>query len=200
MSLIDKPPYETHAVDFLSARDTSRIGASVVRRWARELQPNAAVLELACGGGYPVTTVLQENGLSVWAIDSSPTLLKTFQGRFPDVPTRCESVQSSTFFDREFDAVIAVGLMFLLSESDQIELIGRVASALQPGGNFLFSAPVQVGTWSDMTTGVESVSLGAEMYERTLVEAGFRVVQRIVDRGENNYYAAVIEAPATPIG
>ncbi|MEL7025055.1 MAG: class I SAM-dependent methyltransferase [Pseudomonadota bacterium] len=191
--------YEQHAKKFLDARDASQTGADVVKRWARSLHSGASVLELACGGGFPITSALISAGLDVHAIDSSPTLLETFQARFPEVPVRCESVQASTFFDRNFDAVIAVGLMFLLSEPDQIDLMGRVANALRPGGRFLFSAPVQAGTWSDMTTGVDSVSLGADVYERTLAEAGFRVIQRIVDQGDNNYYDSVFDTPAVPI-
>ncbi|MEL7298678.1 MAG: class I SAM-dependent methyltransferase [Pseudomonadota bacterium] len=200
MSQSGETPYETHAAEYLAARDSSSIGANVVDQWARSLKFNAEVLDLACGGGYPVTTALQENDLSVWAIDSSPTLLETFRVRFPDVATRCESVQTSTFFDREFDAVIAVGLMFLLSESDQIDLIRRIPSALRAGGRFMFSAPTEAGQWPDLTTGVESVSLGFEVYERTLTQAGFRLAQQLVDKGDSNYYDAVFDGPATPIG
>ncbi|MEL7313287.1 MAG: class I SAM-dependent methyltransferase [Pseudomonadota bacterium] len=192
--------YERHAESYLAVRDTSLVGANIVDRWARDLKPNATVLELACGGGYPVTAALQENDLSVWAIDSSPTLLRTFRARFPDVVTRCESVQTSTFFDRKFDAVIAVGLMFLLSESDQIDLIRRIPSALRAGGRFMFGAPAEAGRWPDITTGVESVSLGFEVYERTLTQAGFRLAQQLVDQGDSNYYDAVFDGPATPIG
>ncbi|HMI63810.1 MAG TPA: class I SAM-dependent methyltransferase, partial [Puia sp.] len=45
----------------------------------------------------------------------------------------CESVERSSFFNRSFDGVIAVGLMFLLSEETQRTLIPKMAAALNPG-------------------------------------------------------------------
>src|SRR5262245_45092092 len=59
--------YETHAHEFLRGRDTSPIGAVVVDQWSRTLRRGATVIELACGGGYPITRALEAAGLQVWA-------------------------------------------------------------------------------------------------------------------------------------
>ena len=100
--------YEHHAHAFLAGRDASGIGARVIRDWCAMLPPGATLIELACGGGYPVTRVLREAGLGVWAVDSSPTLLATFAQRFPEIPVQCAKVQESDFFGRRFDAALAV--------------------------------------------------------------------------------------------
>jgi SAM-dependent methyltransferase len=182
--------YETHAQAFLHRRDDSPIGAAAVAQWARTLSAGAEVIELACGGGYPITRVLHAAGLKLWAIDSSATLLAAFSRRFPAVPARCESVQTSDFFGRSYDAAIAVGLLFLLSEHDQQTLIERVARIIVPGGRFLFSAPIETGSWNDRTTGIVCRSLGRVGYEACLNAAGFRVVATFTDTGQNNYYDA----------
>jgi SAM-dependent methyltransferase len=180
--------YEANAHEYLRGRDGSSIGSVVVDQWTRTLRKGATVIELACGGGFPITRVLEAAGLQLWAVDSSPTLVEVFRSRFPAIPVQCMGVQESDFFGRTYEAAIAVGLIFLLPESDQIKLISRVAEILEPGGRFLFMAPIEKGAWNDMNTGLECRSLGQESYENHLREAGFRVVATFSDKGANNYY------------
>jgi SAM-dependent methyltransferase len=182
--------YEACAQAFLRERDTSLVGADVVERWARALLPGAEVLELGCGGGYPVTRVLHAAGLKLWAVDASPTLVAAFERRFSAVPIQCARAQSSDFFKRSYDAAIAVGLIFLLPEGDQLALIERMATILKPGGRFLFSAPIEVGHWTDASTGLVCQSLGRARYEACLNAAGFRVAATCVDAGESNHFDA----------
>ena len=186
--------YEANASAFIRGRDRSPIGARVVQQWARTLGKGATVIEMACGGGYPITTVLDSAGLQLWAIDASPTLVAEFRTRFPKIPVQCERVQESSFFGRKFEGAIAVGLLFLLPEADQAALIATVSKIVIPGGRFLFTAPLEAGTWADMNTGLECRSLGRERYEELLTQSDFRVVATHADEGANNYYEA--EKPA----
>ncbi|MDH5741733.1 MAG: class I SAM-dependent methyltransferase [Nitrospira sp.] len=182
--------YETQALTFLEARDRSRIGAEVVGSWARSLPVGTSVVEIACGGGYPITKVLVDSGLQIWAIDASPTLLKQFRLRFPTIPTQCASALNSDYFGRTFDAVISIGLVFLLREDEQLAFLRRVSEILVPRGRFLFTAPIEIGGWQDVNTGLECWSLGRMAYTRALERAGFRVIRTHVDEDENNYYQA----------
>ncbi|MEM8715258.1 MAG: class I SAM-dependent methyltransferase [Cyanobacteria bacterium P01_G01_bin.4] len=182
--------YERHARDFMRSRDRSQVGVQVVTQWARSLEPSSAVLEIACGGGLPVTQTLVDAGLRVWAIDSSPTLVAVFQQRFPHIPIQCARLQDSDCFQRKYDAAISVGLIFLLDEIDQFRMLDRISDRLRPGASFLFTAPFEVGTWIDISTGHTCVSLGRDVYECALARAGFRAIGRYEDQGGNNYYEA----------
>ena len=182
--------YEKHAREFLECRDKSEIGTRVAEHWARSLPPQAEVIEIACGGGLPVTRILINSGLKLWAIDSSPSLLSVFRERFPGIATKCDPVLDSDFFKRKYDAAIAIGLIFLLDENDQPRMLRRVSEILRPEASFLFTAPTEVGTWTDINTGHTCRSLGREMYESTLTSAGFRVAALHQDSGRNNYYEA----------
>ena len=188
--------YEGVAAEFLAGRGNPRtagigIGVAAVRAWARELAPGAAVLDLGCGPGLPITNVLIERGLTVYAIDAAPSFVAAFQRRFPGVPVACESVEESAFFGRRFDAVLSWGLMFLLSPEVQRATIRRLGDALKPGGRFLFTSPPEPLTWKDAMTGLESRSLGAADYRQQLSAAGLTVVREYEDEGENHYYDAV---------
>src|SRR4051812_12464227 len=181
--------YEEHAATFMRWRHP-RIGQNMVREWAREFTPGSAVLELGCGDGV-ISEVLVQAGLALYALDASPTLLRAFHQRFPMAQTECAAAEESTYFDRIFDGVIAVGLIFLLPESTQGVVLAKVANTLAAGGRFLFTAPRQSCTWVDVLTKRESRSLGAEAYEELLGDLGLEVSNGRVDEGENHYFFAV---------
>jgi 2-polyprenyl-3-methyl-5-hydroxy-6-metoxy-1,4-benzoquinol methylase len=177
-------------MEFRSRRSRS-IGVDIVRSWARSLPARAAVLDLGCGDGVPITQVLLDTGLEVYAVDASPSMIEAFREHFPGVPAECASAMTSEFFRRNFDGVIAWGLLFLLTAEDQRGLIQRVAGALVSGGHFLFTAPIQRCEWIDIITGRTSISLGGEEYRSVLRDVGLRVTSESDDEGGNHYYSAI---------
>lgn len=181
--------YEAIASEF-EARRQPHIGVAIVRTWAQALPPGAAVLDLGCGHGVPIARVLTEGNATVYGVDASPSLAAAFRDRFPQAHVACEAVEASRFFDRTFEAAIAVGLLFLLSPEAQRRLIVKVADALKPGGRFLFTAPTEPCTWNDALTGRESRSIGADGYTAALSDAGLALVAEHVDEGGNHYYDA----------
>ena len=115
-------------------------------------------------------------------------MVAAFRQRFPDVLVECNGVEASDFFGREFDAVIAWGLLFLLEPAMQEHVIQKVARALKSRGRFLFTAHKQPLEGRDAMTGQRSHSLGAETYERLLRAVGLSWVGEAQDEGENHYY------------
>lgn len=186
--------WEAAAERFIASR--SDIGVGTVRQWVQTLPRNASILDIGCGSGVPLSAALIADGFQVSAIDASPTLVAAFRRRFPDAEVACEPAERSGFFGRSFDGAIAIGLIFLLSDRDQRELIHRVGAALKPSGRFLFSAPRQACTWTDITTGRPSLSLGAAEYAQAIAQAGMIIADDYVDEGENYYYQAVKRADA----
>lgn len=183
--------YEGVAAEFLARRGSGRftgVGVNVVRKWARTLPYRAAVLDLGCGPGFPITEVLVAEGLTVFGVDASPSFVQAFRRNLPNIPVECSAVQDSPFFDRTFDGVLAWGLMFLLSPEDQRQLIRRIADILVPGGHLLFTSPSEPMIWNDAMTGLESRSLGAEEYRRLLWAVGLSVTSEYEDEGQNHYF------------
>lgn len=182
--------WDAVAERFMAIRST--VGAELVRSWAKSNLPaSAAILDLGCGSGVPIARVLVEDGYSVWGVDASPSLIAAYRRHFPDMPAACEPAQRSAFFDRTFVGAVSIGLVFLLAPSDQQQLLGNVASVLEPGGRFLFSAPREMCEWKDTLTGRTSTSLGADAYAGHLAAAGLDLMRYHSDEGGNNYYEAV---------
>lgn len=172
-----------------------RIGADILQDWARSLPKDASVLDLGCGHGIPISQVLVNQGISVFGIDASPTLISEFRRRFPDCQTECAAIEDSNFFSRRFDGVVACGLVFLLEADTQRLLIQKTATALHPCGHFLFTAPTEPLSWQDSVTGLQSVSLGDKRYREILRENGLVIMGERTDAGENHYYLATKNGP-----
>src|SRR5690348_14819230 len=188
--------YEGVAAEFLAGRGSGRgtgVGVNAVRKWARTLPRGASVIDVGCGPGLPITEVLVAEGLDVFAVDAAPSFVEAFRLNLPNTPVVCEAVQDSRFFDRSFDAVLAWGLIFLLSAEEQRRLIERMAEILAPAGRLLFTscAGTEPLAWKDAMTGLESRSLGEEEYSRQLLAAGLSVTSEYEDEGRNHYFDAV---------
>jgi len=185
--------YESISAEWLARRGKERarstaIGVKVIRKWAKTLPRGGSVIDLGCGPGFPITVLLVEEGLQVFGIDAAPSFVEAFKHNLPGTPIVCESVQESRFFDRTFDAVLSIGLMFLLKAEDQHCLIRRFADILVPGGRLLFTSTAKSHVWNDGMTGMESISLGAEEYRRRLSAVGLSVINEFQDEGENHYF------------
>ena len=190
--MIDKSNgYESIAEIYIKGRGraVNGIGSSTARAWARTFTIDSAILNLGCGTGIPVTKILLEAGLNAYAVDASPKMVEDFQQNFPNVPIACESVEGSSFFNRAFDGIIAVGLMFLLSEETQRALIPKMAAALNPGGKMLFTAPLEKVEWKDVMTEQDSRSLGAEQYRDLILASGLSIGEEFHDEGGNHYFS-----------
>lgn len=185
--------YEQIATIFITGRGqaVNGIGKSYVRNWARTLPANSTVLDLGCGTGIPISKVLIDEGMTVYGVDASPTLVKAFQQNFPNNPVACEAVEDSLFFDKKFNAIVAWGLIFLLPPEAQEILIRKAANALQTGGKLLFTATAKKIEWKDAMTEQHSTSLGAEKYKELLTASGLSLIEEFEDEGENHYFHAV---------
>lgn len=187
--------YEAISKEFLAHRGngatrSNAIGVKEVRKWARTLPRGSRVIDLGCGPGVPITVVLVEEGLQVFGVDAAPSFVAAFQHNLPETPILCESVLESSLFGRTFDAILSIGLMFLLKTDEQQRLIQRFAEILEPGGHLLFTSTAKPATWQDAMTGFESVSLGAERYRKLLADVGLSVADEYEDVGENHYFDA----------
>ena len=185
--------YEKIAKRFIEIRGQKidGIGTSSVQSWIKSFPEKSTILDLRCGTGIPITKVLIDEGMKVFGIDSSKTLIKEFKKNFPNTHVECEAAENSLFFNQKYDGIIAWGLIFLLTKQAQIKVLKKAANSLKDGGKILFTAPKQKTEWEDLMTKQKSVSLGSKKYKEILSESGLTVIQEFKDEGENYYYEAI---------
>lgn len=193
MAALDKSNgYEAIAPIFIASRGSTAggVGASVVAGWSATLPAQGAVLDLGCGTGIPISKTLIDRGFHVYGVDASPAMVAAFRRNFPAHPVQCAAAQDSDFFERTFDAIVAWGLLFLLDEPTQRNLIAKVAAALAPAGRLLFTSPRECTSWSDVMTDRPSLSLGYEAYVAAMKAQSLSLAGTLTDAGGNFYYDA----------
>ena len=140
--------YDSVSEEFLARRGNGRtrsneIGAKEV--WGQKGLPRGnSVIDPGCGHGLPITAVLIDEALQVFAVNPAPSIVSAFQRNLPGTPITCESVLASSLFDPSFDGVLSIGLIFLLKAEEQHRLIRRFADLLVPVGRLLFTAKPHV--------------------------------------------------------
>ena len=182
--------YEPMAEEFLAGR-SGVIGVTTVRAWAQTLPRGVAAIDLGCGAGIPLTEILVSEGLDVFGVDAAPSLVRAFRRNLPKAAVVCEAVEESDFFHRTFGAVLAWGLLFLLSAEEQRRLIRKISRILAPGGSLLFTSPAAETVWTDVITGRESRSLGSKAYREELIDVGLEPSGECEDEGQNHYFEAL---------
>ncbi|MBL8994866.1 MAG: class I SAM-dependent methyltransferase [Spirochaetia bacterium] len=161
-----------------------------VRSFVATLGKGSKILDVGCGDGVPITQYLVSQGFQVFALDSSQTMMERFQINFPLIPFQCAPIQESDLFNETFEAVIAWGVFFHLTEMDQRTAIDRIAHSLKTRGRFLFTSGKEAGRRSGQMHGVtfHYLSLGSELYAQILKEHELVLTREFHDSSENYYY------------
>ena len=193
--------YDQIAEWYATAR-SPEVGLPDLAALAESLPAGARVLDLGCGTGLPVSQFLQREGFDLVALDSSEAMVAHYRVNVPGAPVRRERAQDADFAAGSFDAVVAWGVLFHLSEADQATVIRKVARWLSPGGRFVFTSGEAAGETTGEMNGVafQYRSLGVERYRELLERAGMRLEHHHADAWENYVYVASQPGGIDPAG
>jgi SAM-dependent methyltransferase len=122
------------------------------------LRPAAAVLDLGCGAGVPVTQALAER-CTVTGVDISGEQIELARRYVPDATFIQADMDALDFPDSSFDAVVAFYSLIHVPRAGHATLLGRIAGWLRPQG--LLLATMGAG---DTPGAVEPDWLGAPMF------------------------------------
>jgi SAM-dependent methyltransferase len=166
-------------------------GVPEVESLIARLPIGASVLDVGCGNGIPLTSMLLGAGCKVLGIDSSTRMLERFKANCPRTPFICAPIQSADLESRWFDAAVAWGVIFHLRHDEQRRAIAKIASVLKPGGLFLFTAGDEDGDKEgDPMNGVSFHywSFSIDGYRELLRASGLTLLDVHRDAGQNTYY------------
>ena len=123
-----------------------------------ELPDGAAVLELGCGAGVPVTRRLAER-YQVTAVDLSRRQVELARANVPDATVLRADALELDLPDASFDALVSLYMSGHVPRGEQHELLQRIARWVRPGGLVLMTLT------RDASDGVvDDDWLGAPMY------------------------------------
>jgi cyclopropane fatty-acyl-phospholipid synthase-like methyltransferase len=141
------------------------------------LPPGAAVLDLGCAAGVPVSAELAGR-YRVTGLDISPEHVRQAALNVPGAEFVCADARTATFPAGNFDAIISLYTFDHIPRDEHPALLGRLHEWLRPGGLLLLSIedydePGTVTQW----LGVDMYfsMFGADATRQLVREAGFDI-------------------------
>jgi len=177
------PHYERHALAWDA--DRRRLGWNDKcwhDRFTQLLSPNAKVLDLGCGGGFPIAANLVAKGFRVTGVDSSPTLIALCQSRFPGQRWVVGDMRSIALCET-FDGILAWDSFFHLDCESQRPMFAVFAAHASAGAVLMFNAGPAHGEAIGAYRGdpLYHASLSGEEYRDLLARHGFEVLDHKVE-------------------
>ena len=130
--------YDHMAERYLQSKDADDAATlAALEELARSLPPGAAVLDLGCGPGVPVTRWLAGRGYAVTGVDISARQLELARQQAPGATFVKADMTALDFPPGTFDAVVAFYSIVHVPRGEQPALLRRIHGWLKPGGPFL---------------------------------------------------------------
>ena len=174
--------YDRMAESYLATKNPQDpMTLAVLESLSAELPPGAAVLDLGCGAGVPVTRWLAAQGLTLTGVDISARQLELARRHVPTASFIKADMAALTFGAATFEAVVAFYSIIHLPRAEHAALLEKVHLWLKPGGFFL--ATLSIGAWEGEESDWEGWGAAMrwshhdrETNMRMLGEAGFEIL------------------------
>ncbi len=151
--------------------------------------PDASILDLACGGGRHARLLSQQ--WRTTGLDLSPVLLKHARKQAPDAYFVRGDMRVLPFADISFDVVVNLFTSFgyFADDLSHQRVIGEVARVTKPGGTFVLDF-LNTEHIRDTLVPYDERNIGGRIVEqrRDISDDGRYVIKRICIRDQNREY------------
>lgn len=146
------------AFNAVRTRDPHAPDMQFLQSLIQRLPPGAAVLDVGCGAGVPITQTLAQH-FEVTGVDFSATQLALARQNVPTATFLCQDMTALDLPHASFDGLVAYYAIIHVPRGEQRGVLREFFRVLKPGGLMLITMGVE-GT----RDGVETDWLGAPMY------------------------------------
>ncbi len=135
--------YDRVAEAYLSTKNPEDpVTLAVLEDLASDLPSTAAVLDLGCGAGIPVTRWLAHRGYAVTGVDVSARQLELARKYVPEATFIKADMIDLAFRPETFDAVVAFHSIIHVPREEHPALLATIHRWLKPGGTFMATLTV----------------------------------------------------------
>jgi cyclopropane fatty-acyl-phospholipid synthase-like methyltransferase len=173
--------YDQMAKQYLATKDPEDpLALRALEDLASLLPPEAAVLDLGCGAGVPVTRWLADRGFAVTGVDVSAKQLQLARTFVPDGTFIKADMTEVDFGPETFDAVVAFHSIIHVPRTEHPALLESIHRWLRPGGALLATMTVadyegRDEDWEGWGAPMVWSHYGRDVNVAILREAGFEI-------------------------
>ena len=135
--------YDRMAEPYLATKDPEDpLALAALEDLASVVPQGAAVLDLGCGAGVPVTLWLTNSGFAVTGVDVSARQLELARSNVPTATFIKADMTEVTFAPHTFDAVVAFHSIIHVPRTEHSALLESIHRWLKPSGVILATMTV----------------------------------------------------------
>jgi 2-polyprenyl-3-methyl-5-hydroxy-6-metoxy-1,4-benzoquinol methylase len=135
--------YERMAEQYLATKNPEDpLALAALEDLASLLPSEAAVLDLGCGAGVPVTRWLADRGFVVTGVDVSARQLELARTNVPEGTFFKADMTEVVFWPETFAAVVAFHSIIHVPRTEHLTLLESIQGWLRPGGALLATMTV----------------------------------------------------------
>src|SRR6188472_1208841 len=116
--------YDLIASGFAELRNAFNTEQKYIDLMIDHLQPDAHILDVGCGSGFPIAAYLIDRGFQVTGVDSSKELLNIAKQKCPAMKTVYGDVRTVNL-DQKFDAIIEWWCLFHVPKEEHEKMFSR---------------------------------------------------------------------------
>lgn len=176
--------YDLIAAEFAKMRDSFYKEQKYIDIFLQHLKPNADILDVGCGSGYPIAKYIIDKGFNLTGIDASKELLKIAKINCPSMICKYGDMRYIKI-DDQYDGIIEWWALFHIPKEDQIMMLSRFSEWLKPEGilHFTTGDKEYFEKNKDMLNQELSFySLDPVEYENFLIQNGFKIILKEPDQ------------------
>jgi SAM-dependent methyltransferase len=174
--------YDRVAEQYLATKDPEDpLTLAALEELDRNLSPGAAVLDLGCGAGVPVTRWLVDKGFAVTGVDLSERQLELARRLVPGATFVRADMSELGFEPQAFGAVVAFHSIIHVPRAEHPSLLAAIHRWLEPGGSFLATLTVtdfegEEDDWEGWGAAMRWSHYGERANVEMLRQSGFEIV------------------------
>ncbi|MFQ5648291.1 MAG: class I SAM-dependent methyltransferase [Candidatus Aenigmatarchaeota archaeon] len=171
--------YRKIARKYHGKRLRSKKGLGLLKRLVKRMPQKGRVLDVGCGGGYPVSRFFADLGYGVTGIDLSSEMLKIAKKTVPKARFYKRDMTKLDFPARTFDIIVAFYSIIHVPRKHHRKIISNFYRMLKPRGAILICMGLEnLEVYSEQWFGAELYwsHFGKKTNLKMVRDAGFKIV------------------------
>ena len=158
------------------------------------LKKQATILDLGCGNGLPVDSILIKNDFLLFGIDISPVQIAMAQKNLPQGSFVVKNMLDLKDGEYQVDAVVSFYALFHIPKVRHLEMLKKINSFLPNKGWLLITMGDRdfEGEHQLLGTKMWSSQFGVEKNRQLIKQAGFEIILDKIDHSGKERHQIII--------
>lgn len=174
---------EEYATRFFHELEHKPSDRQLLEQFAQKVRGVGLVCDLGCGPGH-IARYLSEQGVDVFGIDLSPTMVEMARQLNPDIKFQQGNMLALNALDEAWAGIVAFYSLIHIPRDKVVYVLRELRRILLPGGFLLLSfhignQVIHLDEWWNKPVSIDAYFFSLQEMQDYLTQAGFEIQQSI---------------------